>query len=139
MQVCASVCTDMCTCACVCACVFVSVFVNVFVNLCVCVCLCACDVCTCVFVCVRVCVTYTSLPFPNNASLMQVDNTDAEGRLILADALCYAHSFNPKAIVDLATLTGAIDVALGNGAAGVFTNSQSLWEQLHKVLLDKFK
>ena len=64
---------------------------------------------------------------------MQVDNTDAEGRLILADTLCYAHSFNPRTIVDLATLTGAIDVALGNGAAGVFTNSQLLWEQLHKV------
>lgn len=36
----------------------------------------------------------------------QVDNTDAEGRLILADALCYAHTFNPKAIINAATLTG---------------------------------
>ena len=68
-----------------------------------------------------------------NGKSIEVDNTDAEGRLILADALSYAHSFNPKAIVDLATLTGAIDVALGNGAAGVFTNSQSLWEQLHQA------
>lgn len=37
---------------------------------------------------------------------LKVDNTDAEGRLILADALCYAHSFKPKAIVNAATLTG---------------------------------
>lgn len=68
-----------------------------------------------------------------NGKSIEVDNTDAEGRLILADTLCYAHSFNPKAIVDLATLTGAMDVALGSGAAGVFTNSQLLWEQLHKA------
>lgn len=64
----------------------------------------------------------------------QVDNTDAEGRLLLADTLCYAHSFNPRAIVDLATLTGAIDVALGSGAAAVFTTSNSLWQQLHRVI-----
>ena len=64
---------------------------------------------------------------------MQVDNTDAEGRLLLADTLCYAHTFNPLAIVDLATLTGAVDVALGSGAAAVFTTSNSLWQQLHKV------
>ena len=37
---------------------------------------------------------------------LQVDNTDAEGRLILADALCYAHTFNPKVILNAATLTG---------------------------------
>lgn len=37
---------------------------------------------------------------------LQVDNTDAEGRLILADALCYAHTFNPKVIINAATLTG---------------------------------
>ena len=39
-------------------------------------------------------------------SSLQVDNTDAEGRLILADALCYAHTFNPKVIINAATLTG---------------------------------
>lgn len=38
----------------------------------------------------------------------QVDNTDAEGRLILADALCYAESFKPRLIVDMATLTGSL-------------------------------
>lgn len=64
---------------------------------------------------------------------MQVDNTDAEGRLILADALCYSRSFNPAAVLDVATLTGAIDVALGSGAAAVFTNTNKLWEQLHEV------
>ncbi|KAL7855741.1 hypothetical protein AOLI_G00193450 [Acnodon oligacanthus] len=68
-----------------------------------------------------------------NGKTIQVDNTDAEGRLILADALCYAHSFNPRAVVNAATLTGAMDVALGSAAAGVFTNSDWLWEQLHKA------
>uniref|UniRef100_A0A3B1J6V6 Cytosol aminopeptidase n=1 Tax=Astyanax mexicanus TaxID=7994 RepID=A0A3B1J6V6_ASTMX len=68
-----------------------------------------------------------------NGKTIQVDNTDAEGRLILADALCYAHSFKPKAIVNAATLTGAMDVALGSAATGVFTNSDWLWEKLHKA------
>ncbi|XP_067352824.1 cytosol aminopeptidase isoform X1 [Channa argus] len=68
-----------------------------------------------------------------NGKTIQVDNTDAEGRLILADALCYGHTFNPRAIVNVATLTGAMDVALGSAAAGVFTNSDWLWEQLHKA------
>ncbi|XP_056136738.1 cytosol aminopeptidase [Lampris incognitus] len=68
-----------------------------------------------------------------NGKTIQVDNTDAEGRLILADALCYAHTFNPRAIVNIATLTGAMDVALGSAATGVFTNSDWLWEQLHKA------
>ncbi|XP_003972525.2 cytosol aminopeptidase [Takifugu rubripes] len=68
-----------------------------------------------------------------NGKTIQVDNTDAEGRLILADALCYGHTFNPRAIVDVATLTGAVDVALGSAACGVFTNSDWLWEQLHKA------
>ncbi|XP_063075661.1 cytosol aminopeptidase [Engraulis encrasicolus] len=68
-----------------------------------------------------------------NGKTIQVDNTDAEGRLILADALCYAHSFNPKAVVNAATLTGAMDVALGSAAAGVFTNSDWLWGQLQKA------
>ncbi|XP_029950249.1 cytosol aminopeptidase [Salarias fasciatus] len=68
-----------------------------------------------------------------NGKTIQVDNTDAEGRLILADALCYGHTFNPRAIVNVATLTGAMDVALGSAATGVFTNSDWLWEQLHKA------
>ncbi|KAF6718716.1 Cytosol aminopeptidase [Oryzias melastigma] len=68
-----------------------------------------------------------------NGKTIQVDNTDAEGRLVLADALCYGHNFNPRAIVNVATLTGAMDVALGSAATGVFTNSDWLWEQLHKA------
>ncbi|XP_008315686.1 cytosol aminopeptidase [Cynoglossus semilaevis] len=68
-----------------------------------------------------------------NGKTIQVDNTDAEGRLILADALCYGHTFNPRAIVNVATLTGAMDVALGSAATGVFTNSDWLWDQLHKA------
>ncbi|NP_001279481.1 cytosol aminopeptidase [Callorhinchus milii] len=68
-----------------------------------------------------------------NGKTIQVDNTDAEGRLILADALCYAHNFNPKAIVNAATLTGAMDVALGSAATGVFTNSDWLWNHLREA------
>ncbi|XP_015239331.1 PREDICTED: cytosol aminopeptidase [Cyprinodon variegatus] len=68
-----------------------------------------------------------------NGKTIQVDNTDAEGRLILADALCYGHTLNPRAIVNVATLTGAMDVALGSAATGVFTNSDWLWEQLNKA------
>ncbi|OWF41455.1 Cytosol aminopeptidase [Mizuhopecten yessoensis] len=68
-----------------------------------------------------------------NGKTIQVDNTDAEGRLILADALCYAETFNPELILDMATLTGAIDVALGAGATGVYTNSLKMWEHLHKA------
>ncbi|XP_040821936.1 cytosol aminopeptidase [Ochotona curzoniae] len=71
-----------------------------------------------------------------NGKTIQVDNTDAEGRLILADALCYAHTFNPKLIINAATLTGAIDVALGSGATGVFTNSSWLWNKLFEASVE---
>ncbi|CAN7941264.1 unnamed protein product, partial [Ixodes hexagonus] len=68
-----------------------------------------------------------------NGTTIQVDNTDAEGRLVLADALCYSANFNPKAVVDLATLTGAMSVALGSGAAGAFCTSNALWDLLHQA------
>ncbi|XP_074759877.1 cytosol aminopeptidase isoform X2 [Athene noctua] len=68
-----------------------------------------------------------------NGKTIQVDNTDAEGRLLLADALCYAHNFKPRAIVNAATLTGAMDVALGSAATGVFTNSSWLWTHLYEA------
>ncbi|KAK3094914.1 hypothetical protein FSP39_007842 [Pinctada imbricata] len=68
-----------------------------------------------------------------NGKTIQVDNTDAEGRLILADALLYSQQFNPKMILDMATLTGAMDVALGAGAAGVFTNSTAMWNLLQQA------
>ncbi|KAJ3066674.1 hypothetical protein HDU98_010045 [Podochytrium sp. JEL0797] len=66
-----------------------------------------------------------------NGKSIEVDNTDAEGRLILADAINYAcKTYSPKQIVELATLTGAMDVALGYPYAGVFTTSDTLWNQL---------
>jgi len=66
-----------------------------------------------------------------NGKTIQVDNTDAEGRLILADALTYASLNKPNILIDTATLTGAIGVALGNATCGVFTNSDKIWELLH--------
>ncbi len=62
---------------------------------------------------------------------IEVINTDAEGRLVLADALWYVQEkFKPSAIVDLATLTGAIIVALGHDYAGLFSNNDKLSDQL---------
>lgn len=61
-----------------------------------------------------------------NGKTIEVQNTDAEGRLILADALCYAQKEKPSAIIDLATLTGACVVALGSNAAGLLGNSDEL-------------
>ncbi len=62
---------------------------------------------------------------------IEVQNTDAEGRLVLADALWYAkEKFKPKAMVNLATLTGAIIVSLGHEHAGMFANSDDIAEQL---------
>ena len=57
-----------------------------------------------------------------NGKTIEVNNTDAEGRLILSDALCYAVEQGVERIVDLATLTGAIIVALGSTHAGLFSN-----------------
>ncbi|XP_057379571.1 LOW QUALITY PROTEIN: cytosol aminopeptidase-like [Daphnia carinata] len=67
-----------------------------------------------------------------NGKTIQIDNTDAEGRLILADALAYAQQYQPNLVLDVATLTGAINVALGSSAAGVFTNSNALWHLVHQ-------
>ena len=62
---------------------------------------------------------------------VEILNTDAEGRLVLADALTYTEKkFRPKFIVDLATLTGAIIVALGSEYAGLFSNDDNLSKQL---------
>ncbi len=60
----------------------------------------------------------------------EVDNTDAEGRLILADALAYAPTFKPSAVIDLATLTGACVVALGQHATGMMGNDEVLMAEL---------
>ncbi|HUO20844.1 MAG TPA: leucyl aminopeptidase [Steroidobacteraceae bacterium] len=61
---------------------------------------------------------------------VEILNTDAEGRLILCDALHYARRFRPAAVVDIATLTGACVVALGHHHSGVMGNDQALVEQL---------
>ena len=62
---------------------------------------------------------------------IEIINTDAEGRLVLADVLWYvAGTFKPKFMVDLATLTGAIIVALGTEYAGLFSNNDELAERL---------
>ncbi len=61
---------------------------------------------------------------------VEVEDTDAEGRLILADALAYLTRFKPDVLIDLATLTGAIYVALGDHAAGLFSNHDELARQL---------
>jgi len=61
---------------------------------------------------------------------IEVLNTDAEGRLILCDALTYSERFKPAAVVDLATLTGACVVALGHHASGLFTADEALAEEL---------
>lgn len=57
---------------------------------------------------------------------IEVLNTDAEGRLILCDAITYARRFNPDAIIDIATLTGACVIALGNHYSGLFSNDDEL-------------
>ncbi len=61
---------------------------------------------------------------------VEILNTDAEGRLILADALSYAKRYKPKSVIDLATLTGACMVALGTFASGLFGTDQKLMDSL---------
>lgn len=64
---------------------------------------------------------------------IEVLNTDAEGRLILSDALAYAKRYKPKAIVDIATLTGACEIALGNAASGLMGNNERLIQRLKEA------
>ena len=61
---------------------------------------------------------------------IEVLNTDAEGRLVLCDVLTYIEKFDPKVVIDTATLTGAVIVALGNVAAGVMGNDQKLVDKI---------
>ena len=65
-----------------------------------------------------------------NGVSIEIGNTDAEGRLTLADALCYVSELKPDAIIDMATLTGACIVALGEYTAGVMGNNQRLINQV---------
>lgn len=68
-----------------------------------------------------------------NKKTIEVDNTDAEGRLTLADALCFASELGVDEIIDIATLTGACMVALGTHAAGIMGNNQELIDKLIKI------
>ena len=61
---------------------------------------------------------------------VEVNNTDAEGRLVLADALTYAKRFKPKTVVDIATLTGAVIMALGYSTSGLMSNDRNLVKEL---------
>ena len=61
---------------------------------------------------------------------IEILNTDAEGRLILCDALTYAERFKPDTVIDVATLTGACVIALGHVASGLFANQEALAEEL---------
>lgn len=65
-----------------------------------------------------------------NGKTIEVDNTDAEGRLTLADALCYACELNVDEVIDIATLTGACVVALGSHISGIMGNDDELIERL---------
>lgn len=68
-----------------------------------------------------------------NGKTIQVTNTDAEGRLILADALSYAARYKPKAVIDYATLTGAVIAALGTDYTAALTNDEKLFSKLEKA------
>lgn len=71
-----------------------------------------------------------------NGVSVEIDNTDAEGRLVLADALCFAAEEKPDWIIDLATLTGAARVSLGAGVDALFSNSKSHEECLFQAGLE---
>jgi leucyl aminopeptidase len=68
-----------------------------------------------------------------NGKTIEVINTDAEGRLILADAICYAKQENLTPMVDVATLTGAMQIALGPGATGFMANDDELANAISKA------
>ncbi len=64
---------------------------------------------------------------------IEILNTDAEGRLVLCDALTYAQRFAPAALIDIATLTGACVIALGGVRSGMYASEEALAEQLQKA------
>jgi leucyl aminopeptidase len=68
-----------------------------------------------------------------DGTTVEIINTDAEGRLVLADAITYARRYRPQLVVDLATLTGAVSVALGRLAAGLFTADDRLGIELSEA------
>ncbi len=66
----------------------------------------------------------------SNGKTIEIISTDAEGRMVLADGLVYAERYQPKAVIDLATLTGACVIALGGQAAGLFSTDDSLRDKM---------
>ena len=68
-----------------------------------------------------------------NGKSVEILNTDAEGRLVLADTLCYVQRYNPRAIIDVATLTGACVVALGHVRSAVFSNDEDVLFELENA------
>jgi leucyl aminopeptidase len=72
-----------------------------------------------------------------NGKTVQVVDTDAEGRLVLADALSYASTLKPTAIIDLATLTGSVVATLGEIAAGAMTNDDKFLQSVQKAFADE--
>ncbi|WP_313597009.1 leucyl aminopeptidase [Psychrobacter sanguinis] len=68
-----------------------------------------------------------------NGMNVEILNTDAEGRLVLADTLCYVQRYNPRAIIDVATLTGACVVALGHVRSAVFSNDEDVLFELENA------
>src|SRR5688500_19990294 len=67
---------------------------------------------------------------------VEILNTDAEGRLILCDALTYAERYKPEVVLDIATLTGAIVIALGHVATGLFANDEKLAAEIGEAADD---
>ena len=65
---------------------------------------------------------------------IEIINTDAEGRLVLADGLCYARQLGCTHLIDAATLTGAVVVALGYVNAGVFANDEKMYERFNNAV-----
>ncbi|MFA4887870.1 MAG: leucyl aminopeptidase [Candidatus Nanoarchaeia archaeon] len=69
----------------------------------------------------------------HNGKTAEIINTDAEGRVVLADALAFSKKFNPSIVIDFATLTGACVVALGNVKSGLFSDDEVLVEKLKQA------
>lgn len=78
-------------------------------------------------------ITPSSVVYARNGKSVEIINTDAEGRLILADVLDYAHDFKPDVIVNAATLTGAVGVALGRHCAGLMSNDRAVADEIHRI------
>ncbi len=78
-------------------------------------------------------VTPSSVIYSRAGKSVEIINTDAEGRLILADVIDYAHDFKPDVIINAATLTGAVGIALGRHCAGLMSNDSAVADELHRI------